>query len=273
MRTDQLSIGWRAHLVAERYGAELHEHDACVVLRTPSNPHYYWGNCLIVRAAPRDPDLAHWLARFDAGITKLQPASQHVAIGIDAPLSPEPLPGWQAAGFELVESTVLVLGPGGLQPGPSPKAGDVSLRPLRLPEEAPLAVAMQCECNEHGYETEGFRLFRQRKMVHATAMQEQGKGAWFGAFVAGALIADCGLSHDGPLGTFSDVETHPRWRRRGLARSLVHHVCRHAFESLGLQQLVISADPDDVAIAIYRALGFTEVETQWQLQRRAPQDC
>ena len=57
-------------------------------------------------------------------------------------------------------------------------------------------------------------------------------------------------------------------RRRGLCRALVHHVCRHAFDTLGLQRLVMCADPHDVAIGIYRSVGFVQVESHWCLQRR-----
>jgi ribosomal protein S18 acetylase RimI-like enzyme len=82
------------------------------------------------------------------------------------------------------------------------------------------------------------------------------------------LAADCGLVHDGAMGRFQFVGTQPAWRRRGLCRALVHHVCRHAFDTLGLQRLVMCADPHDVAIGIYRSVGFVQVELHWCLQRR-----
>ena len=86
------------------------------------------------------------------------------------------------------------------------------------------------------------------------------------------LAADCGLVHDGVMGRFQHVGTQPEWRRRGLCRALVHHVCAHAFGTLGLQRLVMCADPHDVAIGIYRSVGFAQVGNHWGLQRRAPRD-
>jgi hypothetical protein len=50
----------------------------------------------------------------------------------------------------------------------------------------------------------------------------------------------------------------------------VHAVCRDAFERHGLTRLVMCADPHDVAIAIYRSVGFEQVERPWCLQRRPP---
>ena len=100
MQRDALDLGWRSHLVASAFGACIDERDDCIVLRTPDNPAYYWGNCLIVPQPPRDADVAHWLWRFDAEIASRQPQSRHVAIGISAPRLDAPLPAWRDAGFD-----------------------------------------------------------------------------------------------------------------------------------------------------------------------------
>jgi hypothetical protein len=34
----------------------------------------------------------------------------------------------------------------------------------------------------------------------------------------------------------------------------------------------MGADPHDVAIGLYRSLGFRQVDTLWMLERRAPED-
>ena len=68
------------------------------------------------------------------------------------------------------------------------------------------------------------------------------------------------------------VETHPAWRRRGLCSALIHAVSNWGFAHWGLQKLYMCADPDDVAIGIYRGLGYRSVGADWHLQRRAPQD-
>jgi len=58
------------------------------------------------------------------------------------------------------------------------------------------------------------------------------------------------------------------WSRQAESR----HVCDCAFNTLGLQRLVMWADPHDVAIGIYRSLGFAQVERHGCLQGRAPHD-
>lgn len=274
MRIDGLGLGWQSHLLACRFGAEIVERDDCIVLRSPANPTYYWGNCLILPEAPRDADLAHWLARFDEEIGQRQPLSTHRAFGVDAADLPHALPSWRVAGIdELDAMAVLTLEPSGLAPQPSVRdTPALRLRALDLPDELALAVEAQVAARDASFEADGYRVFRRGAMQRVAAMQAAGIASWFGALVGDELAADCGLVHDGRLGRFQYVQTQAAWRRRGLCRALVHHVCRHAFEQLGLQRLVMCADPHDVAIGIYRSVGFAQVERHWCLQRRPRPD-
>ncbi len=274
MRVDDLSLGWQSHLLACRFGAEIAERDDCIVLRVPANPTYYWGNCLILPDAPRDEDLSHWLACFDEEIASKQPESHHLAFGVNAATLVDPLPSWHAAGIdEFDEMAVLTLEPGGLAAQSAVRdTPGLVLRALSLPDELALAVEAQVAARDESFEAEGYRVFRRSAMQRMAAMQDSGIAHWFGALVGGVLAADCGLVHDGHLGRFQFVETQAVWRRRGLCRALIHHVCHHAFNTLGLQRLVMCADPHDVAIGIYRSIGFVQVESHWCLQRRPPRD-
>ena len=274
MRVDQLSLGWQSHLLACRFGAEITERDDCIVLRSPGNPSYYWGNCLILPAAPRDEELTYWLARFAEEITSRQPASKHVAIGVDAATLENELPSWRAAGIdEFEEAAVMTLESAGLALQPSVRdTPGLALRALDLVHEVNLAVEAQVAARDESFEAVGYRAYRHSAMQRMAAMQVAGSGYWFGAMVGGVLAADCGLVHDGVMGRFQHVGTQPEWRRRGLCRALVHQVCDHAFGTLGLQRLVMCADPHDVAIGIYRSVGFAQVGNHWGLQRRAPRD-
>jgi ribosomal protein S18 acetylase RimI-like enzyme len=267
----ELGLGWRSHLLASRFGARVDERDDCVVLRTPDNPTYYWGNCLILPAAPRDDELAYWLDRFEQEIGQHQSESRHVAIGVNADTLTHDLPSWRAAGIdEFDETAVLALEPARLIDAPPSRASGIELRRLRWPEELELAVEAQVAARDESFEAEGYRVFRRRSMQRVAAMHAAGIAHWYGAFTGEALAADCGLVHDGAMGRFQYVQTHPDWRRRGLCRALIALVCRDAFERLGLRRLVMCADPHDVAIGIYRSSGFAQVERHWCLQRRAP---
>jgi len=107
----------------------------------------------------------------------------------------------------------------------------------------------------------------ERRLVDA------GYGAWWGAFEDGRLSASMGLFTASPgLARFQNVKTHPDARGRGLAGTLVHRVSRYGFDELGARTLVMVADPDYLAIRIYRSVGFADTERQLQAERKPGPD-
>ena len=82
-------------------------------------------------------------------------------------------------------------------------------------------------------------------------------------------MSSMGLFRASPgLCRFQDVKTHPDGRGQGLAGTLVHAIGRHGFAELGARTLVMVADPDYLAIRVYRSVGFDATETQLLAQRK-----
>jgi predicted GNAT family acetyltransferase len=107
-----------------------------------------------------------------------------------------------------------------------------------------------------------------RRAESNRALVAAGHGQWCGAFLGDTLVSQMGLVTDGPgLARFQSVETHPDHRGRGLAGTLAHHVSGYGFRELEAKTLVMVADPDYLAIRIYRAIGFIDSEAQLQAER------
>ena len=273
----ELSLGWRTDLNFARFDGEFIGRDDCIVVRTPANPTYWWGNFLLFDHAPQAGDAAEWSRRFEAEIGQHQAESRHTSFGVDAPEGFELPDDFVQLGFTLYASNVLTMRREQLRAPRSALPPGFRVALLKLPEQCPEAVELQvlCDAGEH-LPVEGYRLFRQRQMVRYESMRRQGLGDWFGVFAESAsaeqLVADCGLFHAGrggdSLGRFQHVETHPALRRRGLCSVLIHDVCADAFERLKLHTLVIVADPLDVAIGLYESLGFVRGATSWHIERR-----
>lgn len=270
-----LSLGWQTDLVFARFDGQVADRGSHLLVRTPGNPTFWWGNFLLFRQAPGPGDLARWMALFEREIEAVQPASRHRAFGIDVRERLVLPPEFEAAGFALNEATVLTLTPSQLRAPARPLPGGVEFRVLDLPRDSAVVVDKQVAVDEGRYEAIGYRVFAERQMERYAAMQRAGLGHWFGlvAQVDGrtVLAASCGLfrdpGRDDGLGRFQYVSTHPAWRRRGLCTALVHATCRHGFEAMGLRTLVMVADPDDVAIGVYESLGYQRGTSTWQFER------
>jgi len=242
-------------------GSEVEHAHGHVVIRTPANPTFWWGNFVLFAEPVGRNDVAARLALFAEAF----PGAGHVAWGID---SVDGTIGAEdelaAAGFEL--SRDIVLTATALR---SPALDvDAELRPLAGDEEWRQALALRIAClpdDEHHSEP-----FVRAHLAGARALCERGSATWFGAFEGGTLRAALGVVSDGDgLARFQMVETHPDARRRGLASALVHRAGSAALDA-GAETLVIVADPAYHAIDLYRAVGFEDRETTVELTRRPP---
>jgi GNAT superfamily N-acetyltransferase len=67
---------------------------------------------------------------------------------------------------------------------------------------------------------------------------------------------------EGGVGMVEDLFTLPRFRRRGIARALLHHAVADA-RARGAREVLIGADPTDTPKRIYARLGFRPVCLTW----------
>jgi len=256
---DVQSLAWRTDLaLLEHSGSIVEDRGDHLVVRTPLNPVFYWGNFLLLATPPTTETLPHWLARFESEF----PEARHRTFGVDGARGQRgDLEPFAAAGFEIEQSTVMTAD--AVHPPARPNT-DASIRPLTSDED----WAQQVELSLAGEGTDVTRDFVVPRAAAQRALVERGHGPWYGAFLAGRLMSSLGLftASEG-LARFQEVKTHPDARGRGLAGSLVHHVSRWGLDELGARTLVMVADPDYLAIRIYRAVGFTDTETQLQAMR------
>jgi ribosomal protein S18 acetylase RimI-like enzyme len=259
------SLGYRTDLmIHELEGCLVEDRGDYLVVRSPRSPDFWWGNCLLV--PPLAPgDVGRWAGRFAAEF----PDAGHMAIGVDAPdaLAPDEAE-LAAAGLDLERSVVLTAGPGALCPPPHPNA-EATYRPLAGDADWEQALRLRAAATEGG-PGGGDSEFNRARVAAERALTEAGHATWHGAFLGESLVAQLGVAADAPSGLarYQNVETHPGFRRRGLAGTLTWHAGRATLASLGPRgTLVIIADPDYVAVSIYRSVGFTEAESQIGLQR------
>jgi len=257
------SLGYRTDLTARVLeGSRVEDRGDYLVLRSPDNPGYWWGNFLLLPCL-RPGEADGWLARFAAEF----PEARHVTFGVDV-VGDGVAAGDEliAAGFTAQRSVVLTAGRLRLPPYPNseatcrPLSGDADweqaawLREIALIDEAGV-----------GSDPE----FVRSRIAAARALTEAGLATWYGAFIGGELLAQMGIVPDGPSGLarYQSVETHPQARRQGLAGTLTWHAGTETLAAGQARTLVIVADPDKDAIRVYRRAGFTDAEFQVGFER------
>jgi ribosomal protein S18 acetylase RimI-like enzyme len=261
---DVTSLGFRTDLLLlELSGSVLNEAGDHLVVRTPANPGFWWGNFLLFRTAFAPGATA---ARMDL-FQRTFPDAKHVAFGLD---TIDGVVGAEdelvAAGFDLERNTVMTAT---MVQEPARPNTDSEYRFLGGDEDWDQLVELSLVASPA--DAEGYAEFTRRKVQAERRLVEDGHGRWFGAFEGSRLQASLGLVSDGSgLARFQNVQTHPDDRNRGIASTLVHRASQYGLTELGARTLVMVADPEYLAIRLYRALGFADTEVQVQLTRPAP---
>jgi GNAT superfamily N-acetyltransferase len=265
---DVRSLGYQTDLIFPAFDGEIIDRGHYLVVRTPGNPGYFWGNFLLFSRPPGPGDHGRWTALFAEEIGS-PPYVGHQTFGWD---STEPevadFEPFLADGFHLDHSHVLIAEQ--LWAARMPPLR-LSIRPLESPAEWEWAIENQVASRESHFTEAGYRLFRQRQMSRYRAMAAEGLGSWYGAFLGDRLAADLGIFAQGPLGRYQAVETHPDFRRKGIGGALVVRSAEHAQRKFGIQTLVIVADADSPAERLYHSLGFRYRESQFGLEKWSPE--
>jgi GNAT superfamily N-acetyltransferase len=270
-----ISLGFRTDLALRVLeGSELTEHPDCLVVRSPANPAFRWGNFLLLRGWPRAGETLDWMERFK----KEFPAAEYVALGIDVPGTAGADAAGQTelrdAGFS-TDVAIVLAATAVRRPRHENRTAD--FRPLRGDDDWRQANELAITCFPGGAAE---RDFMSRRTAGRRRLSETGRGAWFGAFQDNRLVAQLGVFTAGSTAAaadgvvrFQDVQTHPGARRQGLAGSLLFTAASYAAGALAARVQVIVADPAGEAIRLYQSMGFTDREQQVSLERvlRTPQ--
>lgn len=203
-----LQLDWATDLaILELSGSTVERRVDHLLVRTPQNPEYHWGNCLLVTDAAAIDDAQRWLARFSEEF----PHADWVAIGL--PSMPRDAHAWLSQGLELDQLDVLATHE---RPRTAPLAEGYTVRELSGDDWEQLTqhrLAENAASGEHS--PEGYERFMRATVAARQQLCDEGHAAWFGAFSGDELVADLGIVRCGTIGRYQDVATVEAHRRRG----------------------------------------------------------
>jgi ribosomal protein S18 acetylase RimI-like enzyme len=253
------SLGYRTDLIFPKFDGQIFDRGDYLVILTPTNPTFYWGNFILFANPPDKGDLERWkviFAREIGGPLK----AEHFAFGwdtVDGKLGQ--VQPFLDDGFNLNQAVVLTTGQVKIPPKYNQ---EVLVRPLTADWEWEQATQNQIACRAPEHCLEDYQVFKRDQMRRYRLMSRVGLGHWFGAFLGKQLVAELGVFTSGKLGRFQQVGTHPDFRRQGICGALVYQASRFAFEKMQLETLVMVADEHYHAAKIYESIGFEPQEHQ-----------
>ncbi len=255
--------------VVERRGGYL-------LIRSPGNPTFYWGNLLLFDEAPRSGDGPRWEELFEREFTNA-PRVEHRSFGWDRT---DGEPGaarkeFLERDYELDESIALVAEAKQVQPHPRANR-DVEIRALDPNGDDKLweaVLELQVAEREEGREEEeNYRAFARARLHDRRTLFRTGRGAWYVALDPSTedVTASCGIVVTAGRGRFQAVETAAAYQRRGICSRLLVEAARHATVEYEAQRFVIVADLHYHALGLYESLGFDRREHVLRVCRRPP---
>ena len=261
-----LPPGWLTDIAVLRLsGAAIEDRGDHLVVTSPDNPGYHWGNFLLVTDPQARNDAARWVEVFRAAF----PGARHVSVGL--PSEPEPEP-WAAFGLPVTSDEVMATT---TLPAQRPAPDGYVISQLLAPEQWAAAAAADIAENARTGEQPddaSYRDFTMARMRSRAEMSHRGAAAFFGAFVGDECVSNLGIVLCGDdaqgrmVARYQSVQTAFDHRRRGLAGHLVGVAASWAAER-GAQRWVIATESDNPAGRLYRSLGFVPDARSWQVER------
>ena len=259
------NLACRTDAIFHRRDGVIEEHPDYWIIRTPSNPSFWFGNYVLFKQAPRAGDLEGWLEIYHRAFGD---TLNHLVLGWDEPV-PGALQQFLDAGFIPSHGLALSLT---VPPENTRINPELTIRPLGTQDEWEAMVAQQIEVDREDFTyPEDGGVFRRKQMVAAKQMAEAGHGDWWGAFLGAELVGGMGLYFDEgkTVGRFQYVSTAAKHRRQRVCTTILNHVVRHAFTQIKSEVLVICTDAEDdnPAIPTYRNFGFCDAMPNYAFRR------
>lgn len=264
------SLGHKSELIFTGFDGQVEDRGEYLVVRTLTNPNYFWGNLLIFGRAPRAGDLEAWRAIFKTEFP--DPRIYHQTFAWQSSEGAGDISTFLEFGFELQPQAVMATQK---LSRPAKFNADIEMRVLAGDAEWNEMAELQVASADGKIPRDVLADFYYAQNKRFRAMERAGRGHWYGAFMRGdagaagsSMVAALGLYHQGGLGRYQSVVTHPSYRRRGICGTLVYLAGQAALHGMkpdakGEKHLVMCADPGYHALQIYKSVGFTTQQTEY----------
>ena len=243
-------LGWASDLMLMRGVSEVLFRHGYTVVRTPTEPTFWFGNFVMFTTCPDDPSdqIAAFEAEFpDAGhkLIVWDDPSMIFGAGHDA---------LEKLGYEIDRADVLTL-TAPLKRTSTPDG--IAIRPIQSDADWMAVVDLQHETGltDH-HDTANYRTYVETRFATIRQQCAAGVSRWFGAWDGDVLAGDLGIMCDARMARYRSVETRASYRRRGICPALLCAAHDWALTQHPATTPIIVAMADSDAGRIYRRCGF-----------------
>lgn len=257
-----LPPGWETDLCVLRHaGSVLEDRRDHLVVRSPHNPDFHWGNFVFVTESGAVNDAGRWVRTFESAF----PTATWVSIGLVA--MPDQPQSWTDYGLDVELDEVLTTR---TLPRETGLDATYSVRRLEGDDWDQYVARSLAENDRTGeHDPRSFARFAAAQAQARRGLSERGIGAFFGAFMGDVLAADLGIVRCGTTARYQSVGTDAAHRRRGLASHLLGFAARWSADH-GCNRWVIITETTNPAGRVYRNVGFEPDVGNPQAYRKPP---
>lgn len=246
------SLALKTDLIFTKQDGEILDRENYLVVKTTSNPNFFWGNLIIFKNAPTTNVMEDWVKTFDKELTDSR--IYHKTFAWDSEEIGE-IKSFEEAGYKLEKSVVLTATQDQIIP---PAKQNLEMKVVVIKEsDWNKVIEVQAAINPQ------YASFYAKQALTYQKMIKDGLGKWFGAYLGDVLVGSLGIFKEDKIGRYQIVSTHPNYQRQGICGTLVYKTAQHAFSHMGIEKLVMVADENYHAARIYESVGFRPVEKMY----------
>ena len=246
------SLGIKTDLMFFKQNGIVEDRGDYILVRSPDNPGFFWGNLLIFPNPPEKGDFEKWIDLFKKEFSGVDDI-EHMTFEWGSSRKTNELEKFEKAGFEYDETDVLIA-ENGIEPEFVNK--DIVMKKIVSIEDWRQIIDFQIEVNPDGYDEEHLRPFTEKRFKDYKSYSDSGLGNWYAAYESNKIVADLGLYSDNGVSRFQSIKTHESYRKKGIAQTLM----KYAADDIGGDYFVIQAEDDGPAINMYKTIGFKPLE-------------
>lgn len=256
-------LGFKSEYVINHLNCEVIETDEFIVLKTPDNPNYYFGNQLVLKVPLHSKTRKQWQHAFRQAFADM-PQVTHEAYSWQRgeQLPTNALQEFANDNFIYEEDHILTL-PRSQFITPHQLNNQVSIRALRTEADWQQWMQLSIEEMTDTYQETNLRPYLIAKKTKYQQLETNGHGQYLGAFVGDRLIGYAGLYHLNNLARFQSVHVIPEYENQKIAKTLLTRLIEQVNPQV--ETLIIVADEHYHATLLYQSLGFKVTERQCNL--------